>query len=76
MNNNYAKLEFEIQLLYIYHESNGDSVYTNNIYKIYSLFNEIICISLHRDGMEVEPKAAPCSATNFHLLCQAGTVVK
>ena len=35
MNDNYTKFEFEIQLLHAYHESNGDSVYTVNVYKIY-----------------------------------------
>ena len=39
MNDNYAKFEFEIQFLYTYYESNGDSVYTISIYKIYSFIN-------------------------------------
>ena len=36
MNDNYAKFEFEIQLSHICHGSNNDSVYTVNVYKIYS----------------------------------------
>ena len=35
MTDNYAKFRFEIQLLHMYHESNGDSVYTFHVYKIY-----------------------------------------
>ena len=38
MNDNYAKFEFEIQLLHICHESNDDSVYIISVYKIYSIF--------------------------------------
>ena len=38
MNDNYAKFKFKIQLLHAYHESNGDSVYTVSVYKIYSYF--------------------------------------
>ena len=38
MNDNYVKFEFKIQLLHAYHESNGDSVYTVSVYKIYSYF--------------------------------------
>ena len=37
MNDNYTKFEFEIQFLYICHGSNGDSIYTVNVYKIYSI---------------------------------------
>ena len=35
MNDNYTKFEFEIQLLHMCHKSNGDSIYTVNVYKIY-----------------------------------------
>ena len=38
-NDNYTKFEFEIQLLHICHESNGDSIYTVNAYKIYSKYS-------------------------------------
>ena len=36
MNDNYVKFEFEIQLLHACHEPNGYSIYTVNVYKIYS----------------------------------------
>ena len=36
MNDNYVKFEFDIQFLHTCHESNGDSVYTVSVYKIYS----------------------------------------
>ena len=36
MNDNYAKFEFEIEFLHTCHESNGDSVYTVSVGKIYS----------------------------------------
>ena len=36
MNDNYAKFEFEIQFLHMYHEFNGDNVCTVHVYKIYS----------------------------------------
>ena len=37
MNDNYAKFEFEIQFLHMCHGSNGDSVYTVSVGKIYSV---------------------------------------
>ena len=37
MNDNYAKFEFKIQFLHTCHESNGDSVYTVSVHKIYLL---------------------------------------
>ena len=36
MIDNYAKFEFEIQLLYTCHESNDDSAYIVSVGKIYS----------------------------------------
>ena len=41
MNDNYIKFEFKIQFLHICHEFNDDSVYINNVYKIYSSFIRI-----------------------------------
>ena len=46
MNANNVKFEFEIQFLHTCHESNGDSVYTVSIFKIYSYcfrVDESIC---------------------------------
>ena len=36
MNNNYIKFKFEIQILYMHYESNGDNIYIVSAYKIYS----------------------------------------
>ena len=38
MNDNYAKFKFEIQHLHACYESNGDSVYTVSVYKIYHAY--------------------------------------
>ena len=38
MNDTYTKFEFEIQLLHVYHGSNGDNVNIVSVYEIYSFF--------------------------------------
>ena len=46
MNDTYVKFEFEIQILLRCHASNGDSVYTVSVYKIYSiLFRKQLTLS-------------------------------
>ena len=51
MNDNYAKFKFEIQFLHACHESNGDSVYTVNVYKIYYIY---IYMYIYKMGVSLE----------------------